>query len=43
MAFFVSKNPGHARGDELVCLTEAHPENLTRAGQKLLAHYWEAQ
>lgn len=43
VAFYVSKNPGHARGDELVCLTEAHPENLTRAGQKLLAHYWDAQ
>jgi len=22
--FFMSRNPGHAQGDELVCLTEPH-------------------
>jgi hypothetical protein len=28
VAFFQQKNPGHARGDELVCLTRFHPDNL---------------
>jgi hypothetical protein len=36
VAFFVSANPGHARGDELVCLTELTPENLTPAGRRML-------
>jgi len=36
VAFFVSANPGHARGDELVCLTELAPENLTPAGRRML-------
>ena len=26
--FFLERNPGHCRGDELVCLTELHPDNL---------------
>lgn len=26
--FFMSKNPGYRRGDELVCLCRLHPENL---------------
>lgn len=26
--FFESQNPGHARGDELICLARFHPENL---------------
>jgi len=29
IAFFAQCNPGHARGDELVCLARWHPENLT--------------
>lgn len=33
--FFEAKNPGHLNGDELVCLTEICPENLTRAGQRM--------
>jgi len=36
VAFFVSANPGHARGDELVCLTVLAPENLTPAGRRML-------
>lgn len=36
VAFFVSANPGHARGDELVCLTELARENLTPAGRRML-------
>jgi hypothetical protein len=29
VAFFQKMNPGHRRGDELVCLTRFHPDNLT--------------
>jgi len=35
VAFFLKNNPGHARGDELVCLTELSPENLTAAGRRM--------
>jgi hypothetical protein len=28
VAFFQQRNPGHARGDELVCLARFHPDNL---------------
>jgi hypothetical protein len=35
-AFFLSQNPGHARGDELICLTEICPENLTAAGRRMM-------
>ncbi|WP_456444550.1 hypothetical protein [Thiolapillus sp.] len=30
VAFFLEKNPGHGRGDELVCLTELDEKNLKR-------------
>lgn len=33
--FFAENNPGAAQGDELVCLTEIAPENLTKAGQRM--------
>jgi hypothetical protein len=33
--FFLRRNPGHARGDELVCLARLDPENLTTAGRRL--------
>ncbi len=36
IAFCLEKNPGHAQGDELVCLTLAHPDNLTAAGRRML-------
>jgi len=35
VAFFLERNPGHAHGDELVCLTELCPENLTAAGRRM--------
>ncbi len=34
---FIAANPGHARGEELVCLAEIHPDNFTRAMVKLAA------
>ncbi|HTM51516.1 MAG TPA: hypothetical protein VL285_22630 [Bryobacteraceae bacterium] len=36
VAFFARMNPGHAAGDELVCLTEISRENLTPAGERML-------
>ena len=36
VSFFVSLNPGHAAGDELVCLTELCAENLTAAGRRMM-------
>jgi hypothetical protein len=36
VSFFISRNPGHANGDELVCLTELCPENLTKAGVRMM-------
>jgi hypothetical protein len=36
IAFFAERNAGHARGDELVCLTELSPENLTAAGRRMV-------
>jgi hypothetical protein len=35
VAFFAERNPGHARGDELVCLTELSRDNLTPAGLRM--------
>jgi hypothetical protein len=36
VAFFLERNPGHAAGDELVCLTELSDENLTAAGRRVV-------
>jgi hypothetical protein len=36
VAFFLARNPGHGDGDELVCLTELCPENLTAAGRRMM-------
>ena len=36
VAFFLSRNPGHENGDELVCLTEISDANLTRAGRRMI-------
>lgn len=33
--FFARQNPGHAQGDELVCLTRFATDNLTSAGQRM--------
>jgi len=35
VAFFAERNPGHEKGDELVCLTELDYENLTDAGRRM--------
>lgn len=36
VAYFLSRNPGYVDGDELVCLTEITPNNLTRAGWRMV-------
>lgn len=36
ISFFLSRNPDHAHGDELVCLTELADENLTAAGRRMV-------
>jgi hypothetical protein len=36
VAFFNSVNPGHARGDELACITAISRTNVTRAGARML-------
>lgn len=36
VAFFERVNPGHARGDELACLTRIAPDNVTPAGRRML-------
>ena len=35
VAFYISKNPGHMNGDELVCITQVHPDNFTPAGKRM--------
>ena len=37
VAFFLSRNPGHAEGDELACVTEISDANLTVAGRRMIA------
>lgn len=37
IAFFLARNPGHAEGDELACITEISADNLTAAGRRMLA------
>jgi hypothetical protein len=37
IACFLARNPGHAAGDELVCLAEICARNLTPAGRRMLA------
>ena len=37
VAFFLRQNPGHAAGDELVCLTELADDNLTAAGRRMVS------
>lgn len=36
--FFMSQNSGYSQGNELVCLTEIHADNLTAAGARM----WQA-
>jgi len=35
VAFYIAKNPGHVNGDELVCITQIHPDNFTPAGKRM--------
>lgn len=37
VAFFLARNPHHAAGDELVCITEIKDANLTPAGHRMTA------
>lgn len=37
VAFFLERNPGHAGGDELACITEISEANLTAAGRRMVA------
>lgn len=41
VAFFAEKNPGHHHGDELACLAELSPANLTRAAERLMGRRTE--
>ncbi len=36
VGFFARMNPGHVTGDELACLTQITPGNLTKAGQRMV-------
>jgi hypothetical protein len=36
--FFLQKNPGYARGDELVCLTEMSEANLNARARRVITH-----
>lgn len=36
VAFFLARNPGYARGDELVCIAEISDANLTIAGRRMI-------
>ena len=35
-AFFLEKNPGYMKGDELICLCEISPNNLNKLGRRVL-------
>jgi hypothetical protein len=35
VAFFLGRNPGYTRGDELVCLSDLSDANLTAAGRRI--------
>ena len=43
IAFFLAANPGWTNGDELVCLTELKPENLTPAGHRMMPQPYATQ
>ena len=36
VAFFLSRNPGYAQGDELACLAPIHPGNLNAYAQRVI-------
>ena len=43
ISFFLAANPGWANGDELVCITELQPENLTPAGRRMMPQPYATQ
>jgi hypothetical protein len=43
VGFFLAANPGWTNGDELVCLTELNPENLTPAGRRMMPQPYAIQ
>ena len=43
IAFFLERNPGFVRGDELVCLTRIDEGNLTPAGRRMARRPWSAE
>jgi hypothetical protein len=36
VSFFLQRNPGHAAGDELVCIADLDPSNLSPAGRRVV-------
>ncbi len=36
VAHYIKINPHHDQGDELVCLTQVHPDNFTPAGRRMV-------
>lgn len=43
VGFFLASNPCWRNGDELVCLTELKPENLTPAGRRMMPQSYATQ
>jgi hypothetical protein len=35
VAHYIKMNPHHEQGDELVCITQVHPDNFTPAGRRM--------
>jgi hypothetical protein len=35
ISYFLQRNPSYILGDELVCIAELHPSNLTKAGRRV--------
>ena len=40
--FFLERNPGYVRGEELVCLAELHPDNLRSLARRLFLQGMQA-
>ncbi len=36
IGYFLERNPGYDKGDELVCITSLNPDNFTRAGLRFM-------
>ncbi|MBI3970589.1 MAG: hypothetical protein HY332_04810 [Chloroflexi bacterium] len=42
IAFFAAANPGHVHGDELACIADLSPTNVTSAGRRMAGSYARA-